>query len=219
MANLLVGLTASGRKLPSGRNLRSTLSSLLCASVLFSVGCRNLKPLETAPLDDSGMSYNAIQQLKALKITALEVPEIARARQGGLSDANCVQLVTTFHGRGQPFNAGEAAAGLVQAGVSDDMILELARLNQLGVGVGELEAMHLAGLPDEITLEVARHHAAGEPVLAGATLAGLKNAGVRNSTLLELVRHNVPDSQASTIFAYRRRGASDAEILRRFASS
>jgi len=34
-----------------------------------------------------------------------------------------------------------------------------------------------------------------------------------------LVRHGVPDSQADAIIAYRRHGANDKEILRRFAGS
>jgi hypothetical protein len=54
-------------------------------------------------------------------------------------------------------------------------------------------------------------------VLAGASFASLKNAGLRESTLLELARHGVPDSQAGAILAFRRQGASDEQILRRFA--
>jgi hypothetical protein len=77
--------------------------------------------------------------------------------------------------------------------------------------------MRLATLPETIILEVARHHAAGQPVLAGASFASLKNAGLRESTLLELARHGVPDSQAGAILAFRRQGASDEQILRRFA--
>jgi hypothetical protein len=217
-------MMASVRATAHGSGRRASLRTFVAALGLFALAlaaasCQRMKPLETAPLDSAGMNYDAIQQLKALNIAGPEVAEIAKARQSGFSDANCVQAVTIFHGRGQPFNAGDAVAGLLKAGMSDDTILDLARLNQLGLGAGELEAMHLAGISDAITLEVARHHAAGEPVLAGATLAGLKNAGVRSSTLLELVRHSVPDSQAAAIFAYRRRGASDAAILRRFASS
>ena len=82
---------------------------------------------------------------------------------------------------------------------AEDTIIELAKLNQLGLRAGELEAMRLAGLSDAILLEVARHRAAGKPVLAGASLANLKNAGVRELTLLELARRGVPDSQAAAI--------------------
>ncbi|MGA8767206.1 MAG: hypothetical protein WB559_09310, partial [Candidatus Acidiferrales bacterium] len=100
----------------------------------------------------------------------------------------------------------------------EETILELAKLNQLGLGAGELQAMRLAGLSDAILLEVARHRAAGKPVLAGASLASLKNAGVRELTLLELARRGVPDSQAAAIIAFRRHGATDAQILSRFAA-
>jgi hypothetical protein len=47
----------------------------------------------------------------------------------------------------------------------------------------------------------------------------MKNAGLRESTLLELARRGIPDSKAAAIIAYRRHGASDAEILRRYTGS
>jgi hypothetical protein len=102
---------------------------------------------------------------------------------------------------------------LVRVGVSEDTVLELAKLNQLGLGAGELQAIKLASLSDGVILEVARHRSEGKPVLAGASLAALRNAGVRESTLLELARRGVPDSQADDIVAMRRHGASDAQIL------
>jgi hypothetical protein len=182
-------------------------------------GCHGLQPLDTSPLDRSGMSYDAIQELKKLNITAPEIAEIVQARQAGLPDADCVEVLRIYRGRGQAFDAGGAVAGLAQAGLREDTILELARLNQLGRGWGELQAMRLAGLSDPIVLEVARHHAEARPVLGGASLARLKNAGLREATLLELARRGVPDAQANAILSARRRGASEAEILRRFAGS
>src|SRR5208282_5001473 len=121
--------------------------------------------------------------------------------------------------KNQAFEAGDAVADLVQAQVGEDTILELARLNQLGLSAGEFQAMRLAGLSDAIVLEVARHQAANNPVLSGASLAGLKNMGVRETTLLELARRGVPDSQANAIISSRRHGASDAEILGHFTGS
>lgn len=162
------------------------------------------------------MSYDAIQELKKLNITVPEVTEIAQARQAGLPDEDCVELLRVYRGRGQAFDAGGAVAGLAQAGLREDTILELARLNQLGVGWGELQAMRLARLPDSIIIEVAQHRAQGQPVLSGASLARLKNAGLREATLLELARRGVPDTQADAILSSRRHGASDAGILRHF---
>jgi hypothetical protein len=165
------------------------------------------------------MDYDAIKQLKTLDITGPEVAQVAAARQAGFPDASCVESVQIFHGRGQAFDAGNAIAALLGAGMQVDTILELARLNQLGLGAGELQAMKLAELSDAIILDVARNRAGGKPVLAGASLATLKNAGVRESTLLELARHSVPDSQVDAILAFRRHGASDEQILLRFAGS
>jgi hypothetical protein len=200
----------------SGAGHRSAF--VVLAIALCVAGCHSIPPLDTKPLDTAGMTFDTIQQLKTLDVTAPEVAQLATARQGGFSDANCVEALKIYRRRTQPFDAGDDIAGLIRAQVSEDTILELARLNQLGLGAGELQAMRLAGLSDAILLEVARHRSAGKPVLAGASLANLKNAGVRELTLLELARRGVPDSQAAAIIAFRRHGATDAQILSHFAS-
>jgi hypothetical protein len=209
-----MGITLSPRasRVPN----RSALVAL--AIVLSVAGCHSIPPLDTKPLDTAGMTYDTIQQLKALNITAPEVTQLSTAREAGFSDASCVAAVQIYRGRSQAFDAGDEIAGLIRAQVGEDTILELAKMNQLGLSAGELEAMRLAGLSDAILLEVARHRAAGKPVLAGASLANLKNAGVRELTLLELVRRGVPDSQAASIIAFRRHGATDAQIISHYAA-
>lgn len=192
---------------------------LVCALAASVSACKRVQPLDTKPLDGAGMAYDTIKQLQGLKITAPEVAEMTKARQGGLSDASCVQILQIYRSHGKPFDAGDAVSGLLQVGVSEPTVLELAKIDQLGIGYGELQAMRLAGLSDAIVLEVARRHAEGKPVLSGASLATLKNTGLRESTLLELTRRGVPDSQMSSIIAMRRRGVKDQEILRKVAGS
>ena len=192
-------------------------ASLTAALAL--TACHNIPPVDTAPLDAAGMTYDAIQQLKALNIATAEVASVASARRAGVSDSACVQLVEISRSRNQAFDTGETAAGLAQAGIGADAIVRLAQLNQLGLGAGELQAMKLAQFPDDIILEVARHHSEQKPVLGGASLAQLKNSGLREATLLGLAQHSVPDSEAPNILALRKHGASDVEILRRFAGS
>lgn len=208
---------------PRGRRrtvlARNRLFPTVAFLALLVSGCHHEPLINTAPLDSAGMNYDAIQQLKGLKLTAQEVGEFARARQAGLPDASCVEVLRIFRSRGQAFDAGGNAAGLIQAGVSPDAVIELAHLNQLGLGAGELQAMRLAGISDETIVEVARHHAEGRTVLSGASLAGMKNAGLRETTLLELARRGIPDSQTDGIIALRRRGVKDAEILRHFSGS
>jgi hypothetical protein len=192
---------------------------LLALVVLIASSCTSIRPLDTKPLDASGMDYTAIKQLNELNVTAPEVAEIAKARGAGFSDTGCVELVRIYQGRGKAFGAGDTVAGLVQVGMREDSILELARLDQLGLGAGELEVMRLAGLPDPIELEIARQRAAGKPTLSGASLANMKNTGMRESTLLELVRRGIPDSEAAQILALRRHGVKETEILRHYTGS
>jgi len=189
------------------------------ALALFAAGCRHEPPLDTKPLDNAGFSYSAIQELKSLNVSAAEIGDVAAARQGGLPENGCIELLRLYHQRGQVFDAGATVANFLQAGMLEDDVLKLAALGQLGLGSGELQAMRLAGLSDEIVLEVARRRAGGKTVLSGASLAGMRNTGLRNSTLLELVRRGVPDSQAPAIVALRRHRGTDADILRRFAGS
>jgi len=193
--------------------------SSLAVLAICAAGCHPAALLDTKPLDDVGMSYDAIQQLKALQITPAELPGIAHARAAGLSDAGCVEAVRIYRSRGVPFDGGDSIASLLQAGMSEESVLDLARMGQLGLGVGEFQAMRLAGLSDAIVLEVARRRAAGQPVLSGGSLADMRNAGLREATMLELLRRGVPDSQADIILSARHHGATDAQILRHFSGS
>jgi hypothetical protein len=182
-------------------------------------GCHHELAVDTSPLDSAGMNYDSIRQLKAVNVTSAEVVEVAKARQGGLPDASCLAIFQIYRARKQPFDAGSNAAALVRSGMSPDTVVALAALNQFGVESGELQAMRLAGISDDIVLEVARHHAQGKSVLSGASLAIIRNTGMRNATLLELTRRGVPDSRLTEIVALRRRGLNDAEILRHFTGS
>jgi hypothetical protein len=215
-----VPATGSARGFGRVVRRRSSFTAIFaCAVLLFQVACESLTPLDTKPLDNAGIGYSAIKELKRQHITAAEISEIAKVREAGLSDEDCVMLLRIFHGRGETFTAGDAIASLHQSGLNEVTVLALAGMDQVGLGYGELQAMHLAGLSDAIVLEVARHHAAGAPALSGASLGTLRNLRMDNATLLELVRRGIPDSEAPEIIAARRHGSTDAEILRHFTAS
>lgn len=201
------------------RSFPLLLAVLFGSAALLAAGCHRLLPTDTTPLDNAGMSYSSIQALKALDINNAEVAELVKAKQAGLSDEGCVQLVRIARVEKQPFHSADAVEQLLQAGVAEPTVLELARLNELGLWTGEAQAMRLAGLSDEIILGVARRRAAHQPVLSGASLAQLKNAGLSNATLLELVRRGVSDNQKDAIIRLRRRGWSDARILRQYPAA
>lgn len=204
----------------AARSLRRDICAcgiaLAISLALLCGGCSRLKPVDTSPLEMSGMGYGAVQQLDTLKISTAEITEMAKARQAGLSDSDCVEILKIYRIQNQPFNAGDAVAGLLQVGMTDGNILDLARMKELGLGWGELQAMKLAGMSNAIVMAEARQRANQKPVFSGVSLARLKDAGMPDSALLKLVQLGVPDSQAHAIIAYRRRGVSEAEIVRHF---
>jgi hypothetical protein len=195
---------------------RSTLATLLLGVSFFLFACQRMAPLDTTPLDSSGMSFGAIQTLRSMNINNAEVAQVAAAKQAGLSDDDCITLFRLVRSRKQQFDIGDDVAQLLRAGVSSSTVMQLAQLDQIKLWGGEATAMRLAGLSEEIILEEAHRRAAGLPVLSGASLANFKNTGMREATLLQLVRRGVPESEAPTILALRRRGWSDAQILRRY---
>jgi hypothetical protein len=189
------------------------------ALVVLAAGCKRMMPLDTKPLDSAGMSYPTIKQLVALDISRTELDEVAKVRNAGFSDEKCIEIVQLYHRRNLPFNAGDTVAGLLRSGLSQNTILELAELNAFDVNVGELQLIRLAGFSDAVVLEVARQEAAGKHVLSGASLSTMKNAGMHESILLELVRRGVPDSEAPVIIALHRHGAKDSDLLRRYPAA
>jgi len=195
---------------------RSRLLVLAFGASLAVAACQHLKPLDTSVLDQSGMSFATVQALRGMDITNAEVNQIAEAHQAGLSDDDCLALFRLERSRKQDFDIGDTVAQLIRAGVSGSTVVQLEQIDQLRSWGGEATAMRLAGLSDEIILEDAHRRVSDLPVLSGASLANLKNTGMREATLLQLVRRGVPDDEASNIISLRRRGWSDAMVLRRY---
>ncbi len=196
----------------------SPVALALALAALVAAGCKVIHRADTRPLDGVGMSFSAIEQLQKLDVTNPEVAELVKVKQVGFSDDAAVELVRAAHRRNQRFTSGDSVVGLAQAGFSEKGVLELGRLDQLGLWVGEAQAMRLAGIPEPVILELARQRAAGRPTLSGPSLAEMKNTGMSDETLFELARHAVPDTEAKNILLMRQRRWSDAQILRHYTS-
>jgi len=201
------------RSAPRGRVLAALLVLAALAAVA-GVGCKRLYPADTAPLDKAGMWFRSIEELRGLVISDAEVAELVKAREAGLSDAGCIELVRLARGHQQPFASGNTVANLRRVDVSEATILELARLDQLGVWAGEAQAIRLTGLSDRTLLAVASRRAAGQPVLSGPLLARLKNAELSEAEILDLIDRGTTDEQAQMILAARQRAAGGSGFVR-----
>ncbi len=181
---------------------------------LAAAGCKHVTPLDTRPLDQAGMWFESVQQLRSLEVTQTEITELARARDAGISDAGCIELIQIERSRKQSFAGGDAVASLRRAGVTESTILELSRINQLASWSGEALAIRLVGMPDDVLLAEAQRRAAGQSVLSGTSLSRLKSSGLTDAQLLELINRGTSDAEAEQIVAARQRAATPHGFVR-----
>ena len=179
------------------------LPGLLFALLLPLAACKRVEQTNTQPLDEAGMWSNSVNELRTLNVSNAEIGELTKARQGGLSDPSCIELIKLARSRRQPFSGGQPIADLLAAGSSEQTVVELARLDQLGLWAGEAQALRLAGLSDKVILAVAQRRSRGLPVLSGGKLAGLKNSGASDAVILDFVQKGITDEQASNYIAHR----------------
>ena len=196
-------------------NWRLVAFAVVLASVFTLGGCKRKPPTDLSPLDQAGMWFSNVQELRGYNLTQAEVSELVEARQAGLSDENCMDLVRLARGRHQSFSDGDAIASLLDGGLSSQTIMELARLNQLGPWAGEALALHLAKLSDAIVLEVAGRRAAGQPVLSGEKLAELRDKGFTEAQLIELIERGTTDEQADRIIEAHNRASGRGFVSQR----
>src|SRR5258706_1990795 len=122
------------------------LTGLLLVLLLPFAACNNAEQQSnTQALDDAGMWSNSVSELQSLNVSNAEIGELSKARQGGLSDPSCVQLIKLARRHQQPFSGGQRIADLLAAGSSEQTVLELASLGQLGLWTGESQACGFAG--------------------------------------------------------------------------
>jgi hypothetical protein len=182
---------------------------------VLAAGCKHEQPLDTQALDQAGMWFASVQELKGLNVTQPEVEQLALARDAGLSDAGCVELVKLARSRSQAFAEGSTIVNLHNGGFSESSILELARLNQLSSWSGEALAVRLTGVSDEVVMTLARQRASGTPAMSGASLSRLKGTGLSDSQLLDLIHRGTTDAKAQEIISARVKATTPTGFVRR----
>lgn len=198
--------------MPSLRSWRSHVAGsmscgLLLVSILLVSSCKSGQKADADQADQMAMWLNSVPQLKTLDVSNAEIGELTIAHQAGLTDPSTVVLIKLARDHKQPFTDGHSIANLLNAGASEQTVLELARINQLGIWAGEAQALRLAGISDKIILAVAERRSKGLPVLSGGKLGELKNSGASDATILEMVQRGASEKTASEYIAQRNAAA------------
>ena len=186
---------------------------LLLALLALVCSCKPAQKPDTEQSDQMAMWLDSVPQLKSLNVSNAEITELNKAHEAGLTDPSSVVLIQLARQRKQPFADGQSIADLLNAGSSEATVLELARLNQLGVWAGEARAMRLLGLSDKIVLAVAHRRSQSLPVLSGEKLGELKNTGVSDAMILEMVQRGDTDALADKFIAERERTAGGHKFV------
>ena len=161
------------------------------------------------------MWLDSVPQLKTLGISNAEVNELKKAHEAGLTDPSSVVLIKLARDRHTPFTDGQSVADLLNAGSSEDTVLQLAHMNELGIWAGEARAMRLTGLSDKIILAVAQRRSQNLPVLSGEKLGELKNTGASDATILDFVQKGLSEKAVNDYIAQRNRMSGHSFVYQR----
>jgi hypothetical protein len=193
---------------------RSLLFVCLFLAGTAGVGCRGMRDTDMTPLDKAGVLFSRVEELRDLNLTDAEVQQLLLARQSGLSEDACIELLGIVHDRNEQFADGQAIANLRGAGMQQSSVLELERLNQLGLRSGEAQAILLARLSDEVVLAIARRRAAGQPALSGAGATSLQNLGMTERQILGAIQNGTTDDAAKVMVERRNAAAAGSGFVR-----
>jgi len=171
--------------------------SICFLAILALTGCS--RKADTKPLDKAGVRFTVIEKLHDLNVTDNEVAQVVKARDTGMNDENCLELVRMARARGAEFSAGDAVQTLAGVQFTEDEVMELARLNQLGLWVGEVQAMRFAGISKPIIMTLARARFKGRPAISGPNVVRLQDAGFTDHEMIELIEQGTSDAQAAAL--------------------
>ena len=193
---------------------KHNILTVVALTLLAALGACSRKA-DTKPLDAAGVRYSVITKLEEMNVSANEVANVARAKDTGLSDEACLELVRLSRSRGGEFNEGDAVGVLAGVQFTEDEVMTLARQNQLGLWVGEVQAMRLAGVSKPVILALARERSKARPSISSPNIVRLQDSGLSDNQIIELIESGTTDSAAGALARERMpKGPSKFQRLR-----
>lgn len=177
---------------------------LLGVFVLFRIsGCDKHPLTDYRPLDQAGMFSSNVEQLKTLNTSDVEVVQLVKLKQAGISDDSCVILITDARDHHRLFTSADSAINLAHAGYSENVILEIAKVDQLDTISGDAVMLRLVGLSDRSVDVILHRRLQGQPTMSSAEIGRLKNTGLTEKQIMERVTQGMTDAQADKEAALR----------------
>ena len=171
---------------------------LLLLPTLFLLldGCKKQPEVDYSPLDQSGMFSTSLGELKKIKLNPAEITQLTNLKHAGARDDFCLALVKAARAHNHDFTSGDSAVSLSRAGYSDAQILEMAQADKIDILSSDAVMLKLMGLSNTTVQTVIQRREQGLPTLTSEQIGRLKNVGVSESKILELINQGLSDQQA-----------------------
>jgi hypothetical protein len=164
--------------------------------LLVFAGCEKRPKADYRPLDQSGMWSSNLAQIKKLKVNDAEIAQLTKLKQVGASDDLCLSLVNAARDHHHEFTSADGAISLSRAGYSDAEILEIAKADQIDILSGEAVTLKLIGLSNPTVLVILHRRMQGLPTLSSEQIGRLKNTGMSEKQILDLMAQGLTEQQA-----------------------
>jgi ATP/maltotriose-dependent transcriptional regulator MalT len=186
----------------------------VCMVVLC--GCEKKPEINYNALDQSGMHTATVDELKKQKITDQEISQMTKLKAAGASDDLCLSLFKAARGHGHDFTSGDAAVNLSKAGYSDEQILGMAQSDKIDILSGEAITLKLIGLSNPTVQEIINRRIQELPTLTSEQIGRLKNTGMSERQILDLIAQGLSDEQAEAQITKREatRNHSNTDFVR-----
>jgi len=172
-------------------------SLLILPSLLLLLGgCKKQPETDYSSLDQSGMWSSTLSDLKKMKLSNGEIVQLADLKRAGAGDDFCLALLKAARAHNHDFTSGDSAVALSRAGYSDAQILEMADSDKIDILSDDAVMLKLMGLSNATVQAIIQRREQGLPSLTSEQIGRLKNTGMSEKKILELVNQGLAGAEA-----------------------
>jgi hypothetical protein len=169
---------------------------LLGVCLLGLAGCHKHPQTDLTSLDQSGMWSSSLDELRTLNVSDMEIAQLTKLKQAGAPDEFCLGLLKAARAHHHEFTSADAVVDLSRAGYSDAEILEIAQSDRVDTLSGEAVTLKLIGLSNPTVQTILHRRIQGLPTLTSEQIGRLKNTGMSEKQILEVVNQGYPNDMA-----------------------
>ena len=162
----------------------------------LAVGCHQHPLMDYRPLDQAGMNSGTIDHIKSLNISDSELQQLVRLKSSGVSDDTCEKLISMAHDQRHSFSSADSVANLLNARYTESDVITYAQANKLDTISGDAVMLRLIGLSDATVNAILQRELQGLPTISSAAIGRLKNTGLNEKQILELISQGITEQQA-----------------------